>query len=88
MNVYGNHARSGPTCEYWFQCFKSDHFDVNAMVPQKSSKMGNLRDSLILIHVRYLKNCLQHWMLIDLPLENACMHWELFRRQEIGYHTS
>ncbi|GJQ71354.1 hypothetical protein Trydic_g11087 [Trypoxylus dichotomus] len=35
------------------------------MIPQKSSKMRNLRNCLILIHVRHLKNCPQHWMLID-----------------------
>ncbi|GJQ72133.1 hypothetical protein Trydic_g3227 [Trypoxylus dichotomus] len=50
--------------------------------------MRNLMNCLILVHVRHLENCLQHWMLIDPPLENAYMPWEWFRRHGIGYHTS
>ncbi|GJQ73546.1 hypothetical protein Trydic_g3643 [Trypoxylus dichotomus] len=60
----------------------------NAMVSQKSSEIRSLRNCLLLIHVRHLNNCLQHWMLIDLLLEDAYMRWEWFRRQELGYYTS
>ncbi|GJQ81143.1 hypothetical protein Trydic_g23317 [Trypoxylus dichotomus] len=56
----------------------------NAMVPQKSSKMRNLGNCLVLIHVRNLKDYLEHWMLIDPPLGNAYMRWRWFRRQENG----
>ncbi|GJQ86805.1 hypothetical protein Trydic_g5594 [Trypoxylus dichotomus] len=45
----------------------------NAIVSQKGSK----------IKVLHLKNCLQHWMLINLPLENAYMRWEWFRRNSV-----
>ncbi|GJQ84553.1 hypothetical protein Trydic_g20048 [Trypoxylus dichotomus] len=54
----------------------------NAMVHQKSSEMGNLRNCLILVDVKDLKNCPQHLTLIYPPLENAYMHWEWLRRQE------
>ncbi|GJQ73621.1 hypothetical protein Trydic_g13964 [Trypoxylus dichotomus] len=56
----------------------------NEMVLQKNSKMRNLRNCLILVHVRHLKDCLQHCTLIDSPIENAYIRWEFFRRQEIG----